>query len=149
MSGIMMAGSGGSVSDAVAVISPGLGKGQSTPSTLAGGYIYLDPDGSLSYGGINTDQSVPGGTQWATYLDAANGYNFFVRATITSGSAFTPTNGTNVAGVWYPLTSRIWFELFNNGTGGSTTTFTLEISLTPDALNIVSTSPGMQVGFNH
>ena len=129
------------VADPIPILSVVESNQQSHGSNGAG--IWFNGDGRLF---LNTDiSSVPFPAQnWYGPTTAGVGNNYWVRLTVTDGSA--PTAGlSDPVGTWNQITVAVrWY--WSRGTAGTTTaTVTLELATDNAGSNIVATKTGITV----
>lgn len=105
--------------------------------------ITLGSNGVVSYSGGNTDNTSPG-ANWFSPTQAGVGSLYWVRATVTSGTA----TDTGTFGSWLSLSAgQSWGQ--NAAIGSKSTTFTLEFASDAAGANIVKTVTGTVVSRLH
>lgn len=144
MSGVLMAA--GAFSGAGGITNPlgsGFGFGNSAPGSPASANITFGSTGNINYGG-GGDFDSSGPVRWHQVDDASSGASSWIRATVTSG---TLTSGTT--GVWLALSTSRTFTKGPASSGGATAVVTFEFATDAAGTNIVTTSPGWQIGYGH
>jgi hypothetical protein len=119
-------------------------KGDNSPGNSAGATIYFNSDGTVTYAVQFVDVSNTVGTEsWFSPTTTGIGNSYWVRFTVTSG-----TLTTNQASTWTALSSARAFDK-QAVSGAVSATVTVEIASDSGGTNIVFTSTGNIVSYQH
>lgn len=114
--------------------------GSSTPGVNAIGSVVFNSNGTVTGANINGSAGSP---NWITPTTTGIGAGYWVRFTVTTGTA-----SINQAATWTNLASSLYIRK-SSITGAQNCTFTIEVATDAAGAHIVLTSPGNIVGYDH